>query len=76
MANSNHLNVTTFNCEGFKYRNYDYISETFKNCDILLLQETWLYNFEQNILNNILQSSQYHAVSSMDEHTVLEGGKN
>ena len=75
MAYNNHLNITTFNCEGFKYRNYDYLSETFNNCDILLLQETWLYNFEHNILNNILQSSQYHAISAMDEADIGRAGR-
>ena len=75
MAYTNHLKLTTFNCEGFKYRNYDYISETFNKCDILLLQETWLYNFEHNILNNILQSSQYHAISAMDEADIGRAGR-
>ena len=37
--------ILSYNCAGFK-SNYDYINKTvFENCDILLLQETWLYNF-------------------------------
>ena len=42
------LKVSSFNCAGFK-RNHEYNNKTvFENCDILLLQETWLYNFEFN----------------------------
>ena len=38
--------VSSFNCAGFK-SNCGYINESvYKKCDILLLQETWLYKFE------------------------------
>ena len=40
------LNIVSFNCAGFKHRNYDYINDIFKDSDILFLQETWLYSFE------------------------------
>ena len=33
------LKFASFNCNGFKNRNYDYIRDIFKDCDILLLQE-------------------------------------
>ena len=38
-----------------------------KKCDILLLQETWLYKFEFNLFNDKIKDCQYHAVSAMDE---------
>ena len=34
------INITSYNCEGFKYRNFDYLNTVFNKCDILLLQET------------------------------------
>ena len=70
MANLTPLKITSFNCQGFKDRNYNYIIDLFNDCNILLLQETWLYNFEHNNFNNILLSSQHHAVSAMDEEIV------
>ena len=32
------LKITTFNCQGFKDRMYDYVKEIFKQCDILLFE--------------------------------------
>ena len=54
------LRITTFNCQGFKDRMYDYVKEIFKQCDILLLQETWLYNFEHINFANIVPNCQFH----------------
>ena len=61
------LIYNTFNCEGFKNRMYDYTKSEFENCDILLLQETWLYNFEHKNFTDIIPNCQYHAVSAMEE---------
>ena len=67
MASVSHLKITSLNCQGFKYRNYNYLIETFNKCDILILQETWLYHFEHSAFSYILPSSQYYAISAMDE---------
>ena len=58
-SNRNNLKVTTFNCKGFKFRNYEFLTKIFNDCSILLLQEHWLHNFEFKdfniVLNNIFQ---------------------
>ncbi|CAL4112232.1 unnamed protein product [Meganyctiphanes norvegica] len=69
------IKITSFNCTAFKPRNYDYISDINNKCDILLMQETWLYNFESYLFNNILPGCQYHAMSSMDETNVTHVGR-
>ncbi|CAL4139663.1 unnamed protein product, partial [Meganyctiphanes norvegica] len=69
------LKITSFNCTGFKPRNYDYINDVYNKCDILLLQETWLYNFESKQFNNIIQGCQYHAISAMDETDIMRVGR-
>ena len=69
------LKITTFNCQGFKYRMYDYVKEIFKQCDILLLQETWLYNFEHSNFANIIPNCQFHAISGMDDANVVRKGR-
>ena len=61
------LKYTMFNCQGFKTRMHNYVKEKFKICDVLLLQETWLYKFDHKIFKKILPDCQYHAVSAMDE---------
>ena len=67
--------IPSFNCAGFK-GNHEYINKTvFKNCDILLLQETWLYNFEFNLFNEKVKNCQYHAVSAMDESDIGRVGR-
>ena len=69
------LKYSTFNCQGFKHRMYKYIKNKFKNCDVLLLQETWLYNFEHKMFSKIIPDCQYHAVSTMDEAEVRRLGR-
>ena len=69
------LKITTFNCQGFKDRMYDYVNELFMLSDILLLQETWLYKFEHSNFNKIIPNCQFHAISSMDEAEIQRRGR-
>ena len=69
------LKYSTFNCQGFKHRMYKYIKNKFKDCDVLLLQETWMYNFEHKMFSKIIPDCQYHAVSTMDEAEVRRLGR-
>ena len=69
------LKITTFNCQGFKDRMYEYVKEVFLQCDIILLQETWLYNFEHKNFANIIPNCQFHAKSSMDEADIQRKGR-
>ena len=69
------LKYTTFNCQGFKTRMHNYVKEKFKICDVLLLQETWLYKFDHKIFKKILPDCQYHAVSAMDETEIQRTGR-
>ena len=64
------LKYMSFNCQGFKTRMHNYLKEKFENYDVLLLQETWLYNFEHNLFKKILPDCQYHAVSAMDDSDI------
>ena len=69
------LNIASYNCQGAKFRNYDYIKDTFNKCDILLLQETWMYNFEHSQFINFLPNCQYTAVSAMDDVDIHRSGR-
>ena len=75
MVSVKQLKITSFNCQGFKFRNYDYLKEIFNKCDIIILQETWLYNFEHSMFNNVLPLSQYHAISAMDDSDIGRNGR-
>ena len=69
------LKMTSFNCAGVKFRNFDYIKETFNKWHILFLQETWLHNFQHNQIKQILPKCQYHAVSAMEDADVHRVGR-
>ena len=69
------LNITSFNCKGFKYRNYEYIRELFESCDILLLQETWLFRFQFSEVEKILNTCRCFGVSAMEEEDIGRSGR-
>ena len=69
------LKITTFNCQGFKERMYEYVKEVFNQSDIMFLQETWLYNFEHKNITNIIPNCQLYAISSMDDADTQRKGR-
>ena len=59
------LNIISYNVKGFKPRNYDYLEYLFNRTDILLIQESWLYEHEHDKVSNILRNSCCLGVSAM-----------
>ena len=45
------LKVCTFNCKGFYISKVKHLKSTLKECDILLLQETWALKDQVGRLN-------------------------
>ena len=75
MASLSELSIISFNCKGFKPRNYDYINKLFVLSDILLLQETWLYDFEDKLIKSKIPNSVVNCISSMNSEDVGRGGR-
>ena len=73
MSSSNIFSIATYNCKGFKFRNFNYISKLFDKIDILMLQEHWLHDFEFDTFNKILPHSKYVAKTSMNNNTINMG---
>lgn len=73
MTNHSISNIATFNCKGFKYRNYDYLRKLYDKNDILLLQEHWLFDFECNVFHNILPDCQFVMKSGMQNDSLIAG---
>ena len=67
------LSITTFNCKGWKPRNFPYLQKIFQSCTFLLIQEHWLFECEFQKLTNILPNSAYHALSSMRDDQLIRG---
>ena len=66
MVKINSLRLVSFNCKGFKDRNYDYLRELYNKFDIMILQETWLYSFQDNIIKKVLNGSDCYSISEMN----------
>ena len=65
--------IASYNCKGFKHRNYDYLHRLFNESDVLLIQEHWLFNFEFDIFNKLLNNCLYTAKSGMDDCEFVSG---
>jgi hypothetical protein len=44
-----------------------YLKQTLKRCDILCVQEHWLFSFEKDILMNISKNHEYRAKCVVEE---------
>ena len=71
----NNLNIISYNSRGFKNPNFNYLNTLFERCDFLLVQETWLYNFESNIVNSVLSGAMHHSISAMDDADIGRRGR-
>ena len=69
------IKFLSFNIKGVKPRNYDYLYDLYREYDIMLLQETWLYKFEQNLVSKILPNSCCCSTSAMKDSDVGRQGR-
>ena len=65
MDSSSPMKICSYNCKGFKFRNFEYVKKILKCTDFLFLQETWLYDLETNVFHTIFPDCQYLAKSAM-----------
>ena len=72
MAN---LKIISFNCKGFKNRNYDFLKDVFDKCDILLIQESWLFDFEIKNVTDVLSNSSCIGISAMKDCDIGRQGR-
>ena len=65
------LRIISYNCRGW-HGSSPYVSDLLSSCDILLIQEHWLFQENFNVLN-ISDQFIYTAVSGMDSSNLLVG---
>ena len=65
------LRIVTFNCRGWN-NGSSFVADLLPTCDILLIQEHWLFHENLNALN-INDQFVYTAVSGMDSSTFQSG---
>ena len=69
------LGIVSFNCKGFKSRNFDYLRDLYNKHEIMMIQETWLYSFEENVIRNTLKGCNCYTVSAMSDTDVGRQGR-
>ena len=66
------LRIISYNCRGWRGSS-PYVSDLLSSCDILLIQEHWLFRENFNVLN-ISDQFIYTAISGMDSSNLLVVG--
>ena len=76
MMEQQKVTICTFNCSGFQ-NNKDYIKDLLEkeDCDILLLQETWLLESNLCLLNSLHSGYQCVGKSGVENNTEILVGR-
>ena len=64
--------MTSFNCRGIKSV-VEEVKQLCKTCDIILLQETWLYSHELSFIMSISNDYYGTAISLIDSQNGVKG---
>jgi exonuclease III len=71
---TDNVTITSFNCKNLK-SSADEVKELLMNCDILLLQETWLFESESVLLGQLNKDFYYKGISAMDTEAGIITGR-
>ena len=69
----NRLRLCSYNSNGSGFDRQLYIKDLFRKCDIILLQEHWLYTEHINILTSDLQNANICGTSAMNQNELRRG---
>ncbi len=67
------LKLCSYNSQGLAPDRQVYIDDLMKLCDVLLIQEHWLYQDQVNCFHNFVDNIHVHAVSGMDQSRIHTG---
>ena len=67
------LKLMSYNCKGFNVRKVPFIKSLLERCDILLLQETWLFSSQLSIFSQFFKDFESHRYLCMDESVIVSG---
>jgi len=70
---SNSLTVCTYNCKGYVEDRIEYMKSLMNECDIIFIQEHWLFQDEICILEQKVGNVSVFGVSPMDSKSLLVG---
>lgn len=67
------LKLCSFNCRGFSVSKVKHLTELLLHCDILMLQETWLYESQIGRINQYFPNFNTLGISGMNENVIIYG---
>jgi hypothetical protein len=70
---NNTLRVCTYNSKGHGTDRVEYMKYLMQKCDILLIQEHWMFESDINSLESAVGNVNVFGVSAMDSNVLLEG---
>ena len=73
MGSTPNLTLCTFNCRGHRQDKIDYVKKIMTSCDVLFLQEHWLFTENVPFFVEKIGNVNVHATSGMDETQLLIG---
>lgn len=73
MNSDSALMVGSYNCRGLRATTWSFISDIMNNCDILCVQEHWLFEADLDYLTGPAGSFNFTGVSGMNPGTPLTG---
>ena len=67
------LKLMSYNCKGFNVSKVPFIKSLLERCDILLLQETWLFSSQLSFFSHFFNDFEFHSICGMDESVIVSG---
>ena len=73
LNSNNGLKMCTFNCKGFNISKIKHFKHLLKECDILLVQETWALKDQVGRLNRHFNDYNTCGISGINDEVLLKG---
>ena len=70
---NNTLKVISYNCKGLTVSKVPCIKELLLQCDVLLLEETWLFSNQFNVISKYFQECESINICGMNEDIYCHG---
>ena len=73
MGITNNITFCTYNIRGFNSTKVNYINHLLNRCDILLIEEHWLNDYQISTFTGHSPYHNVHGVFAMDSGVILQG---
>ena len=67
------LKLISYNCKGFNISKVPYIQKLLDECNVLFIQESWLYSSQFCLFSQYFPEWKSHSVCGMNESEIQSG---